>query len=285
METERLQKILARAGYGSRRACEEIIEQGRVTVDGRVAKLGDGADPTAQRITVDGVPIRMPQAYTYIAVHKPRGVISTVSDPEGRRTVRDMVPVAGHLYPVGRLDADSEGLILLTDDGELTQRLTHPRYEHTRVYRVHVHGRPTADELERWQRGIVLDGHKTRFDNVKTEPGDADRDTTWLVISIHEGRKHLVRRACAALGHPVIRLIRIAMGPVQLGNLPLGNWRYLTPTEVRILQKEVKSPSDRPVALPPKTYAKDKDKPRSRSGGRSGQSGNKPARPKERRSR
>ncbi len=283
METERLQKILARAGYGSRRACEEIITEGRVTVDGRVAQLGESADSAAQRITVDGVPIRMPSAYTYIALHKPRGVISTVSDPEGRRTVRDMVPLAARLYPVGRLDADSEGLILLTDDGELTERLTHPRYEHTRVYRVLVAGRPTPETLDRWKRGLILDGRKTRFDSLKSEPPEAGRDTVWLIVSIHEGRKHLIRRACAALGHPVLRLIRTAMGPVLLGDLPLGKWRYLTLTEVRNLQKEVKSSTAHPVARPLKNPTADKrrsgpDLPRA---GRT----HKPARPKGRRSR
>ncbi len=263
MTTERLQKLMARAGYGSRRACEKIIEEGRVTVDGRIAQLGESADPESAVIRVDGVPLRMPEAYRYVLLYKPRGVISTVSDPEGRRTVRDIVTLPGHLYPVGRLDADSEGLILLTDDGELTQRLTHPRYEHARVYRVLVRGKPDQETLERWRAGITLDGRRTRFDQVKPEPGDAGHEGSWLRITVHEGRKHLVRRACAALGHPVVRLIRVSMGPVQLGDLRPGRWRFLTVTEARALQKEVQSTA-RPVARQPQP--RDKGKARSGSG-------------------
>jgi len=178
METERLQKILAHAGYGSRRTCETMIEQGRVTVEGKVAKLGDKADPTAQRITLDGVPIRRPPAHTYIMLHKPRGILSTTNDPEDRRTVLDLVNVPQRLYPVGRLDADSEGLILLTDDGKLTQHLTHPSYGHARVYRVLVDGEPGEAELTRWRRGINLDGNPMGFDRVEVISQAHGR--TWL---------------------------------------------------------------------------------------------------------
>ena len=237
---DRLQKILASAGYGSRRACESIIEEGRVTVDGHIAQLGDKADPTTQRITLDGVPIRTPQGHTYIIVYKPRGFITTTDDPKGRRTVMDLIDLPQRLYPVGRLDADSEGLILLTDDGGLTERLTHPRYGHPRTYRVLVSGEPTDETLERWQRGITLDGKRTRFDQLKVE--QRVRDQTWLLGTVHEGRKHLVRRLVAALGHPAQRLIRVAMGSLQLGDLAPRRWRYLRDNEVNALRKDVGLP-------------------------------------------
>lgn len=233
---DRLQKILANAGYGSRRACEQMVEEGRVAVDGRIAQLGDKADPTTQRITLDGVPIRKPQAKTYIAIYKPRGFITTTNDPEGRRTVMDLVNLPQRLYPVGRLDADSEGLILLTDDGELTERLTHPRYGHPRVYRVLVSGEPTDETLERWRRGITLDGKRSRFDKLTVE--HRDHDQTWLRVTVHEGRKHLVRRIVAALGHPTKRLIRVEMGSLQLGDLTTRRWRYLRESEIQKLRRE-----------------------------------------------
>jgi 23S rRNA pseudouridine2605 synthase len=177
-------------------------------------------------------------------VNKPRGYITTTQDPHGRRTVMDLVPSPQskrgddvRLYPVGRLDFDSEGLLLLTNDGGLTQRLTHPSYGHSRVYRVLVKGEPSAATLERWQRGITLDGRPTRFDKVVVE--SQERGETWLRITVHEGRKHLVRRMVAALGHPPQRLIRVAMGPLKLGDLPPGKWRYLTEEELRSLKQEL----------------------------------------------
>lgn len=234
MAKERLQKIMARAGYGSRRACEKIITAGRVTVEEQLAKLGDQADPDTQSITVDGMPLRHIRAtHTYIMLNKPREVISTVSDPQGRRTVLDLVPVEERIYPVGRLDYDSEGLILLTDDGELTYRLTHPKYRHPRVYRALVQGEPTSETLTRWRRGITLDGRKTNFDEVVVE--SQGRGRTWLRITIHEGRNHLVRRMVAALGHPARRLVRLRMGPLRLSGLAPGRWRYLTADEVKLL--------------------------------------------------
>ena len=233
---ERLQKILANAGYGSRRACEEMIEGGRIAVDGRIAQLGDKADPVTQRITLDGEPIRRPQGHTYVALYKPRGYITTTSDPEGRRTIMDLIPLTQRLYPVGRLDADSEGLVLLTDDGELTERLTHPRYGHARVYRVLVAGEPTEEIIERWRRGITLDDRKANFSQIQVER--QERGETWLRVTVHEGRKHLVRRIVAALGHPAQRLIRVEMGTLKLGDLTTGRWRYLTTGEVNALRKE-----------------------------------------------
>ena len=239
MTKERLQKILAHAGYGSRRGCEAFIEEGRVAVDGETATLGDKADPERQRITLDGKPIRGAREEIYIMLNKPRGVISTVDDPRGRRTVLDLVPIDKRIYPVGRLDANSEGLILLTNDGELTHRLTHPRYEHTRVYRVRVQDAPSRETLRRWQRGITLDGERVRFDVVRVE--HSARGKSWLHVEVHEGRKHLVRRMVAALGHPADRLVREEMGPLRLGDLPPGRWRRLHPHEIRTLKRAVKS--------------------------------------------
>lgn len=248
METERLQKILARAGYGSRRACEQIIDRGRVTVDGKTASLGDKADPEAQQIRVDGVPIPKPEPRLYIVVNKPRGVITTTSDPRGRRTVLDLVQVPQtkggsdmRLYPVGRLDADSEGLLLLTNDGPLTQRLTHPKYGHLRVYRVLVEGEPTEETLDRWRKGITLEGLSTRFDKVVVEA--RQREQTWMRVTVHEGRNHMVRRMVAALGHSAKRLIRTEMGTLQLGDLQWGKWRFLSVTEVRALRREAQLPA------------------------------------------
>lgn len=263
MTTERLQKILARASYGSRRACEKLIEAGRVTVDGRLAQLGDSADPQTQKIAVDGVTLRYTRpTYTYIMLHKPRGVLSTVSDPHGRRTVMELVNVSERIYPVGRLDYESEGLILLTDDGELAQQLTHPSFEHARVYRVLVNGEPTAETLDRWQRGILLDARPARFDNVEVE--SQERGQAWLRVTVHEGRNHLVRRVAAALGHPVIRLIRVAMGPLKLGELAPGRWRRLTVSEVKIItDKRVSAGTIRAPRRSPRPGA-DRERPLSR---------------------
>ncbi len=244
MVKERLQKIMAHAGYGSRRACEKIIAEGHVTVEGQVAKLGDQADPDTQSITVNGTPLRHIRAtHTYIMLNKPREVISTVSDPQGRRTVLDLVPVEERIYPVGRLDYDSEGLILLTDDGDLTYRLTHPKYRHPRVYRVLVQGEPTPETLTRWRRGIILDGRKTKFDEVTVE--SQKRGSTWLRVILHEGRNHLVRRMVAALGHPARRLVRLRMGPLRLSGLAPGRWRHLTAGEVKLLTGRASSMSAR----------------------------------------
>ncbi len=244
MAKERLQKIMAHAGYGSRRACEKIIAAGHVIVEGQVAKLGDQADPDTQSITVNGAPLRHIRAtHIYIMLNKPREVISTVSDPQGRRTVLDLVPVAERIYPVGRLDYDSEGLILLTDDGDLTYRLTHPKYRHPRVYRVLVQGEPTPETLTRWRRGITLDGRKTKFDEVSVE--SQKRGNTWLRVILHEGRNHLVRRMVAALGHPARRLVRLRMGPLRLSGLAPGRWRHLTAGEVKLLTGRASSMSAR----------------------------------------
>jgi len=239
---QRLQKILAAAGYGSRRACEEIIRQGRVQVNGRVVtEMGTKVDPHRDEIRVDGAPLSSPEGKVYLILHKPPGYISTVHDPWGRPTILDLVPHRGRLYPVGRLDAESEGLLLLTNDGQLTHRLTHPRYEHEKEYLVLVKGRPSKTVLSRLRRGVKLEEGRTapaevsrasRKEGLETPPG-----TTWLRMVIHEGRKRQIRRMCAAEGHPVQRLIRVRMGPLRLGALKPGQWRPVTARELAALGK------------------------------------------------
>ncbi len=234
MPHERIQKILAQAGYGSRRGCEELIVEGRVRVDGVVAVLGQKADPARQVITVDGERVRLPEARVYLALNKPRGVLSDTEDARGRTTVLDLVPHTGHLFAVGRLDLTSEGLVLLTNDGDLANRLLHPRYGHEREYHVRVAGRPSEDVIRAWCRGIVLDGEKTRPAQVKVLR--AEGSDTWLQVIMQEGKKRQIRRVAAALGHPVRTLIRVRIGPIRLGRLAPGEWRPLTPREVQALQ-------------------------------------------------
>jgi 23S rRNA pseudouridine2605 synthase len=231
---DRLQKILARAGFGSRRACEDLIRQGRVTVNGQLAQLGQKADLSRDRIAVDGKPVRPDGHRTYIALHKPRGILSDEGDGSGRRTARDLVPLPGHLFPVGRLDLRSEGLILLTDDGELAHVLTHPRYEHAKEYHVYVEGQPDDETLKRWRSGVFLDGRRTAPASVAILR--RERDHTWLRVVLREGRKRQIRRVAAMLGHSVRRLIRVRIGPVRLGDLKPGTWRHLTEQEVEQLR-------------------------------------------------
>lgn len=240
-EGERLQKVLARAGFGSRRDCEEFIRQGRVAVNGRVAQLGERADPAQDRITIDGEPVRIDRPYTYVALNKPPGVLSAAQDEMGHhRTVRDLIPLPGRLYPVGRLDVDSEGLVLLTDDGELTNLLTHPRYEHTKEYQVDVDGHPGDETLKRWRRGIYLDDQLTAPAEVSVL--SRKKDHTQLRIVMREGRKRQIRRVAEKLGHPVRRLVRVRIGPIHLGELRPGQWRPLSERELKQL-KELKHPS------------------------------------------
>ena len=231
---DRLQKILAYAGYGSRRACEEVIQQGRVVVNGQVAQLGQKADPERDRIVVDGRPVRVDRPHTYVIVYKPRGILSDERDGDNRfTTVRELVPLTGHLYPVGRLDLRSEGLVLLTDDGDLANVLTHPRYEHTKEYRVYVEGHPTEDVLTKWRHGVFLDGHRTAPADVSVS--SHEQKHTWLRVVLHEGRKRQIRRIAAMIGHPVRRLVRVRIGPIQLGSLKPGEWRNLRDGEVKQL--------------------------------------------------
>lgn len=232
---ERLQKILAHAGFGSRRACEDYITAGRVRVNGEVAQLGQKADAEKDKITVDGKAVSVPKHKIYIALHKPRGVISAVTSPDPRPTVRDLVPVDGRIYPVGRLDIESEGLILMTDDGELANKLTHPRYGHEKVYKVLVATRPDQKQLDAWRRGIVLeDGYRTAPAKVIVESSKGKG--TWLRVIMKEGRKRQIRETGSLLGLPVVKIIRIEMSGIELGRLKPKEWRYLTEDEVKKLK-------------------------------------------------
>ncbi len=235
MAAERLQKIMARAGLGSRRKCEEIIAAGRVTVNGKVVSLGDKADPQRDRIEVDQRPISAPEPLTYIALYKPRGVISAATSPDPRPTVRDLVPVPGHIYPVGRLDVDSEGLILLTNDGQLTNRLTHPRYEHEKEYRVLVARRPDDEQIETWRRGVVLeDGYHTAPARVFLERYSGKG--AWLRVTLTEGRKRQIREVGSLIGLPVVKIVRVRIASLELGDLKPRQWRHLTRDEIAALK-------------------------------------------------
>jgi len=235
MTEERLQKILAQAGYGSRRACEALIVAGRVRVNGQVAGLGSKADPTTERILVDRQPIKAPEKLEYVALYKPRGVVSAVTSPDPRQTVRSLVPLPGTLYPVGRLDVDSEGLILLTNDGELANRLTHPRFGHQKEYRVLVARHPDAEQLATWRRGVVLEeGYRTAPVDVRVE--NTKGKGTWLRIVMQEGRKRQIREIGSLLGLPVVKIIRVRIGSLHLGLLKSGHWRRLTAEEVKALR-------------------------------------------------
>lgn len=238
---ERLQKILARAGFGSRRTCETLITTGRVRVNGQVATLGQKADIATDKITVDSSAIPEAEPLVYIALHKPRGVLSVVEAPDPRPTVRDLVGVGGTLYPVGRLDLDSEGLILLTNDGELTHRLLHPRYGHQKEYKVLVARQPDEKQLAAFRHGVVLeDGERTAPAEVRVER--LQGKGAWLNVILREGRKRQIRETCVSIGLPVVKLIRVRIGTLRLGNLKSREWRYLTPEEV----KDLKQPADKP---------------------------------------
>jgi 23S rRNA pseudouridine2605 synthase len=235
---ERLQKILSRAGYGSRRACEEIIMVGRVRVNGEVVEIGSKADVAKDKITVDGRTISAPIAFIYVALHKPRMVLSTVkAEPnDTRKTVRDLVDVPEPIYPVGRLDFDSEGLVLMTNDGELANELTHPKFGHTKEYRVLLVRRPDDKQLLAWSRGVVLeDGHKTAPAQVRFE--STYGKGAWIRITMGEGRKRQIREVGFLVGLPVVRIVRVRIGTLLLGKLKPRQWRYLTAEEVSELKK------------------------------------------------
>jgi 23S rRNA pseudouridine2605 synthase len=212
-----------------------LISAGRVTVNGRVAGLGDKADPQRDKILVDGRPLKLPEGPVYVALNKPRGVLSAVTSPDPRPTVRDLVDLPGHLYPVGRLDVDSEGLILLTSDGDLANRLTHPRYGHEKEYRVLVARRPDEEQLETWRRGVVLE------DGYRTAPAEVRLDGTfgkgaWLRVVMKEGRKRQIRETGLQIGLPVVKIIRVRIGSLRLGNLKPREWRRLTDDEIAELK-------------------------------------------------
>ncbi|WP_334143490.1 pseudouridine synthase [Rhabdothermincola sp.] len=228
---DRLQKVLARTGLGSRRACEELIAAGRVTVNGEVAELGRRVDVDHDRIEVDGVPVSVRPGLVYYLLNKPRGVVSTADDPQGRQTVVSLVPAEPRVHPVGRLDADTEGLLILTNDGELTYRLTHPRFGVEKEYLAQVAGTPSRRAVRRLRDGVELDDGPTAPARVALVAPNL------LRITIHEGRNRQVRRMCEAIGHPVQRLVRSRIGPITDRKLRPGTWRELTPAEVRALER------------------------------------------------
>jgi 23S rRNA pseudouridine2605 synthase len=235
MAEERVQKILARAGYGSRRASEELITAGRVKINGKPAVLGSKADAQRDSITVDNKQVAKQQPPTYIAVNKPQGVLSEVFPGEPRQTVRDLVPVPGHLFIVGRLDMESEGLILLTNDGDLANRLTHPRYGHEKEYRVQVGSRPDNRQLQAWRHGIVLDdGYRTAPAQIRIE--SVSGKGAWVRVILREGRKRQIREMGRLTGLPVFRIQRIRIGTLELADLKPGQWRVLRPDEIRALK-------------------------------------------------
>jgi 23S rRNA pseudouridine2605 synthase len=256
MSEERLQKILARAGIASRRKAEEMIEAGQVTVNGQVAGLGDKADPERDAIKVEGRRVQpASHEHRYLLLNKPKGVMSTLSDPEGRKTVLDFVPptMRKALVPVGRLDFNTEGLLLLTDDGEFAQRIAHPRYGSTKTYEVKVKGTPAEAELDRLRNGILLEGRRTApakitprsFKPAPRRPGEPASDNSWWIVEIAEGRTRQIREMFFQIGHPVGKLRRVAIGPLRDPSLPVGALRELSDQEVRKLMKSARAPEEK----------------------------------------
>ena len=231
---ERLQKILSARGLCSRRKAEEWIEAGRVTCNGAVAQLGDAADPEVDEIRIDGKLLPAREEYVYIMLNKPRGYVTTLSDEKGRPNAAQLIDCGVRVYPVGRLDMDSEGLLLFTNDGEFANRLMHPKHEVNKTYRVLVEGF-SEENLEKLSQPIELDGYTIRKPNVKLLR-QRERGQAQLLVTIHEGRNRQVRRMCAAAGMNVLRLQRIGEGKLRLGDLPLGKWRYLTREELEVLK-------------------------------------------------
>lgn len=236
---ERVQKVLAQRGIASRRRIEAWITAGRVSVNGRPAHLGQTVDPNRDRIAVDGrvIESRDRPPTIYRLVHKPLGVVSTCADPQGRRTILDILPpdlATAGLYPVGRLDINSTGALLVTNDGDLTYKLTHPRYHIPKTYRVTVAGQPQPKDLDQWRHGLVLDGHPTKPAIVEVIQATATE--TVLKVILTEGRNRQIRRIAELLGYPVKRLHRQAIGSIQLGNLPRGHSRPLHQKEVNTLE-------------------------------------------------
>lgn len=239
-EGERLQKVLARAGVGSRRVIEEYIEDRRITVNDEVAVLGRRIDPDTDEVRVDGQVVSLMADAVYYLLHKPAGVVTTVRDPEGRKTVLDLVPDTTRVHPVGRLDYETEGLLLLTNDGSLTHRLTHPSFGVDKEYLAHVEGRPGRAALRSLREGVELDDGITAPAKVAAVEPDV------LRIVIHEGRNRQIRRMCEAIGHPVKRLIRTRIGDLTDRRLKPGQWRELTTEELRGLDAAVRSGPNRP---------------------------------------
>lgn len=233
---ERLQKVLARGGFGSRRTCELLIESGRVTVNGEVAALGRRVDVERDKVAVDDILVSTRAGLVYYLLNKPSGVVTTAHDPEGRPTVIDLLPLEPRVFPVGRLDADTEGLLVLTNDGDLTHHLTHPSFGVEKEYLAQVDGRPSPAALRRLREGVELDDGVTAPARVALVPPRT------IKLTIHEGRNRQVRRMCAAVGHPVVRLVRTRVGPIAERRLKPGEWRPLTQAEVRALAQAAAAP-------------------------------------------
>jgi 23S rRNA pseudouridine2605 synthase len=236
-EGERLQKVLARSGFGSRRVCENLIADGRVKVNGEVAVLGRRVNAEADTVEVDGVPVSVREGLVHYLLNKPPGVITTASDPQGRPTVVELVPTEPRVFPVGRLDVDSEGLLLLTNDGDLTHRLTHPSFGVEKEYLAEVEGEPAPGDIRRLREGVELE------DGLTAPARVAALAPNVLRLTIHEGRNRQVRRMCAAVGHPVVRLVRTRIGTVTDRSLAPGEWRGLTAQEVRSLEEAAAAPT------------------------------------------
>src|SRR4051794_2727984 len=271
MSEDRLQKILARAGIApSRRKAEELIQEGRVTINGKVAELGEKADPEHDAIKVDSRRIQPIQEHHYFLLNKPKGVMSTVTDPEGRRTVIDFVPpgMRKALVPVGRLDFNTEGLLLLTDDGEFAQRVAHPRYGSVKTYEVKVKGMPTEAQLEKLRTGVVIDGKRTAPARITPRTpfkpagarrrGEPESENSWWIVELTEGRTRQIREMFFHVGHSVQKLRRVAIGPLRDRDLPVGALRELTEKEVQRLLKSAGRPAGKKKAAAPKPAAKKK---------------------------
>jgi 23S rRNA pseudouridine2605 synthase len=244
MMAERVQKIMAAAGYGSRRQCEEFIKEGRVKVNGTLVQLGQKADASSDVILLDGEPISGPEPLAYYLLHKPVGVLSSLQSQGGHPTVGDLVSVPERIYPVGRLDLDSEGLLLLTNDGDLAHKLTHPRYEHEKEYLVWLNRSPSEEMLDRWRKGLPLPGlGKSAPARVELlNPGQHK-----LRVVMHEGMNRQIRVTAETLGYKVVRLIRIRMGGLSLGGLQAGKWRSLTQPEIARVRRQAELQVDREV--------------------------------------
>tara|TARA_Y100001947_G_C10312173_1_gene292209 strand:- start:30 stop:758 length:729 start_codon:yes stop_codon:yes gene_type:complete len=232
-EGVRLQKVLARAGFGSRRTCDDLIAAGRVRVDGAVAVLGRRVDAETVLILVDGAPVGVRPGLVYYLLNKPVGVVTTADDPQGRPVVVGLVPDEPRVFPVGRLDLDTEGLLLLTNDGEIANRITHPSYGVEKEYVVHVEGSPTRSVLRQLREGVELE------DGVTAPARVTPVEPNVLRLVIHEGRNRQVRRMCDAVGHPVIRLVRTRIGPLADRSIRPGTWRHLETDELRALERAV----------------------------------------------
>jgi pseudouridine synthase len=244
---QRLQKVLAAAGFASRRKAEELIAAGRVRVDGEViTQPGTTVDPDRQKVTLDGQPVKVARQRHYVALNKPAGYVSTVSDPHAPQKVTDLVQIPGaRLVPVGRLDADSEGLILLSDDGDFVYKVTHPSQSLGKTYIVTVQGTPDEDALGRLSRGLMLAGEKrpTAPAGVKMLAKGREKGTSVLEVMLHEGRNRQIRRMMETVGHPVLRLVRTRVGPIEIGRLQTGEWRSLTADEVRAVMEHGRKPT------------------------------------------